>query len=585
MKHSCLSKLTFEVALTVLLVMNLSIQGFSQLSGAYTIDPSGGPFPNFVSFNAALDSLKSQGVSGPVVITAVDGDYSERLWIREIEGASAVNTITFQGNESDSSLVRLHQSSDGPNNYVVAFSNNTSHFIFRKMKIEATSTSLYARVVGFYNGADSIIVENCILMNYQTGSTNHISAIIYAYETVLKNVIIRNNYVLNGSHGFFVDSHSGAISNDVRVLNNEFRNQNTRCVVFEYVNDAIVNNNTIWLENKNTYGIWLWECDNNTSIQGNTLIMPDNNNHGIRLSGCQGNAANKGIIANNFISHNPTSTSYHAIWLENSSYQKVVHNSVYHASGFAAFYVSGGNNNIVRNNIFANFGGGYPYYLSGAGVVSSSDYNNYFSTTNYIARWGNDYKSSLEELQAVTEDDAHSVSVNPNFISFNDLHTTTSWLDGIGDPGVGITEDIDGETRLSPPDIGADEFTASGTPLSGPYTIGGTTPDYLTFNDAVDDLMEFGISSSVVFNVRDDSYNEQIKILPIAGADASNTITFQSESGDSTKVILEYASGSTNNWVVRFQSADYITFRQMTLSAIDPVSSRVIGIYGNSNNI
>ncbi len=58
-----------------------------------------------------------------------------------------------------------------------------------------------------------------------------------------------------------------------------------------------------------------------------------------------------------------------------------------------------------------------------------------------------------------------------------DLHTNTFWLNGIGDTETGITTDIDGETRLSPPDIGADEFAPS-TPLSGTYTIGGESPDH-----------------------------------------------------------------------------------------------------------
>ena len=63
--------------------------------------------------------------------------------------------------------------------------------------------------------------------------------------------------------------------------------------------------------------------------------------------------------------------------------------------------------------------------------------------------------------------------------------------------------------------------------LSGNYTIGGTTPDFATFNDAVDSLKQVGVSTAVTFNVRSGFYGEQFHINEISGASSSNRITFQ----------------------------------------------------------
>ena len=47
-----------------------------------------------------------------------------------------------------------------------------------------------------------------------------------------------------------------------------------------------------------------------------------------------------------------------------------------------------------------------------------------------------------------------------------------------------------------------------------------------------------GVSCPVVFKVRDGNYPEQVEINPIPGSSVINTVTFESESGDSSKVIV-----------------------------------------------
>ena len=57
--------------------------------------------------------------------------------------------------------------------------------------------------------------------------------------------------------------------------------------------------------------------------------------------------------------------------------------------------------------------------------------------------------------------DELSVSVNPDFISVNDLHCTgPEALDDLGVCIPGISDDIDGNARLNPPDVGVNDFLA-----------------------------------------------------------------------------------------------------------------------------
>ena len=90
-------------------------------------------------------------------------------------------------------------------------------------------------------------------------------------------------------------------------------------------------------------------------------------------------------------------------------------------------------------------------------------------------------------------------------------------------------------------------------------------PVFWNFSDAVADLINCGISGPVNFIAASNTYDEQLTITTIPGASSINTVTFESATGDSTDVTISYgASSETDNWVVRFDSADYLVFKHMS---------------------
>jgi hypothetical protein len=114
--------------------------------------------------------------------------------------------------------------------------------------------------------------------------------------------------------------------------------------------------------------------------------------------------------------------------------------------------------------------------------------------------------------------------------------------------------------------------------MSGIYTIGGSLPDFSTFNAAATALDNYGVCGSVMFNVRNGTYNEQVTIPRINGVSSSNTVTFQSESGDSTQVILTFASvASASNYTLSL-SGSYVTLKKMTIRNTGTTYSRVISV-------
>ncbi len=101
-------------------------------------------------------------------------------------------------------------------------------------------------------------------------------------------------------------------------------------------------------------------------------------------------------------------------------------------------------------------------------------------------------------------------------------------------------------------------------PLCGTYTIGGTNPDFVTFSQAVSVLNQAGVTCAVTFLVRDGEYRESLAIGTIPGASASSTVTFRSESGDSSKAVLRIRNEAQKfETMVALEGARYLRFREL----------------------
>ena len=109
--------------------------------------------------------------------------------------------------------------------------------------------------------------------------------------------------------------------------------------------------------------------------------------------------------------------------------------------------------------------------------------------------------------------------------------------------------------------------TTRGAAMAGTFTIGGASPSYPNFSSAVAALNTNGLCGPVVFNVRSGAYNEQVNLGTISGASATNTITFQSETGNRADVTLSYAAttSAAGSATVLFNGTDFATFRNMTI--------------------
>jgi len=566
------------------------------LTGTLTIgslSKSASPSANYSTLTEAVTDLVLRGVSGPVTFDIQPGNYNERMDLVSIPGSSSANTVTFQSQTGNRGEVIIYAEALNPGeNYVVRL-NGADHLIFKNLTFQAIGTS-YARIFYLWGSTDNLKIQNNLLIGAPTTSSSPNYYLIHADYTYSSGTQITGNTFSQGGWGIIM---YGLNANDVatgtRVLNDTF-STGYGGVYLNAHKSAYINSNVITVTGNSGFGTYVYDCDDSLQIQKNKVNLPTNGN-GILLQYCDGTQLGvKGLTANNFVTVGGTGAA-DGIQLDYCNYQNVYYNSVNQTNtntGYYAFYLNSGGNIKVKNNIFANNGGGYAYYINTPAAIDTSNYNDLYTPGSFLAYWAGNRKD-LAALQLASGKDANSVFIYPQFVSATDLHQASPWLDSMATPigGLGgVTQDIDGNSRdASKPDLGADEFVAAPstlTPLSGIYTIGSTlaaspNADYPTLTDAVNDVVLKGVSGPVTFNIQTGTYNERVAIVSVPGAGTTNSVTFQSLSGNRNDVtIFKEALSPGENYVVKLYGADYIRFQKLKFQATGATYARIFDLVG-----
>lgn len=431
------------------------------LSGVYTI---GGTSPDFATFDAATQALKTYTICGPVTFRFRDGIYTEQVVIDSITGSSANNTITFESESGDSSTVSIQFNALISNvNYLVRL-NGTDYVTFRNLGFKALNVS-YANIFDLRNGITHFTLEHCELEGSTSSSalSDLITSLAFGRN---EYYTIRNNRFVNGQRAVVI-TNSQPVSDMPRgmlIENNVFVNQRLRAINLANARELSIKNNTATTSSTSTYtGIHVETVTGDVEISGN-IVTAENSGDGLNFnfSNVWLGSTGQTRIYNNMLSVN--SGIGMKIW--NSKFVHVYFNNTRsggsNASNHHGCEVVSGDSIDIRNNIFvANAGMAFRNYLTTPPVLTS-DYNDLFTSGSTLAQYNGASYSDLPAWQTGTGFDANSMSVDPQFVSSTDLHVLADTLNGAAIPIAGIIVDIDGDPRNAlHPDIGADEIGTS----------------------------------------------------------------------------------------------------------------------------
>lgn len=123
---------------------------------------------------------------------------------------------------------------------------------------------------------------------------------------------------------------------------------------------------------------------------------------------------------------------------------------------------------------------------------------------------------------------------------------------------------------------------------SGTYVIGSSSSaNFTDISAAISAINQYGICGPVVFKIESGTYTGKYVLSnSITGLSSSNTITFESQSGDSADVVLQSSSQSTtDSYIFNINNASYISFKNLSLKSTSSYYSRALKIENSSHHI
>ncbi|MBI3233927.1 MAG: hypothetical protein HYZ42_07775, partial [Bacteroidetes bacterium] len=418
---------------------------------------------NFTSFTDAVNALNTCGITGPVTFTVATGTYNENVSIGEVNGSSSSNTITFDGVDYTTRKITSSQP------YTIKL-DGTDYVTIKNLEIECTNTNqmttLHLTNVAEWNFFDSLLVT-APANNYSATAYGVMGDNVYTYGNYGHHNLIEHSTIKGGYYTTVINGESTnnrAMGNIIRFSNVESQNGYAG---YNYYNDSMVFHN-----NKVTCNYTMFFYCNNTDITQNEF-----NESGYGYPIYVFYATNMNIINNSLAGTN----MYYGMYLYSLSGGNIFHNSIYAGYTYSYGAVIQQSSNIdFRNNHIAVTGtNALALYATNPGNFIACEYNNFYCPNGAnLAYMGQNYQN----VAALTGAGGLNNIVNsqvPNWVNMTsapyDLHLTTTTYALFGDGSVGVSIDIDGDSRCSlAPSIGCDESKYAVTIPVSDFTVSDT---------------------------------------------------------------------------------------------------------------
>ncbi len=470
----------------------------SLVSGSFTIN-KGQPASasNFTSFADAVNFIKC-GINGPVVfnVTPGSGPYNEQVTIPEINGTSATNTVTFNGNGE--SLVSSPTTSM---RYGLGL-NGADYIILNNLKVNVSSGTSLGWGIALAAAADNNIIRNCTITTASASTATGYIGLIFNYDLLAygtignsaNNNLVQNNTITGGYYGIYIYGNSNIPTDGNSITDNTVTDAYFAGIYINGNKNFIIRRNNISRPtrsvNGNFYGISINSCGGNGLVEKNQVhnlydaltTVTTSTCYGIYVTSSTGiNAASPSRIENNLLySMNSNGGTIYGIWGFNNPYWNIYHNTVHldnrvRVSNTApaatyGIYFSGAGVNIKNNIVYLTRGGtGDKYALYfGSGTVGSCNRNvlyvntpdatgniGYYNTAFATLSSWNTANGGVWDLNSKTDDPAFAN------IAANDFTPSATAVNNIGEY-VNVLTDINENPRSQQtPDPGAIEFGSS----------------------------------------------------------------------------------------------------------------------------
>ncbi|RYE14605.1 MAG: hypothetical protein EOP51_27860, partial [Sphingobacteriales bacterium] len=440
----------------------------------------------------AVDYESGIGIS-TIWQSSTDGtNYTDRIVIPVIQGASAGNRVIFNGN-GETIAYSTSVSADRAAIYL-----NGADYITINDFVINTDGNTYGWGIQMMNQADyNQITNNTIISSISITTSNQSGIIANGSATSAttggngaNNTLISGNTIIGGYYPIVLYSTSSASSAGNQVIDNTIVDSYMYNVYLAYQTGATVGKNDISRVNRSNgstfYGVYVSTGVSTAMIEKNRIhntftLNPASTSaaYGVYLSGADAAAGQENKVVNNLIYNFDGGGIEYGFYNSSSDGAQYYHNTVSldntsttaTTAAYAFYQTTTATRLEIKNNIFSVTRGGtglrraLNFNSTGASSSTFSATNNVLyvnsaTGTNEIAYVNPTIYANLSAWQTAGFG-AGSVDIIPAFTSpaTGDFTPTNIGIDNIG-AALGVAEDIlDASRDMSQPDAGAYEFT------------------------------------------------------------------------------------------------------------------------------
>lgn len=417
---------------------------YASLSGTYTV---GGFTPSFNLVSELETILTQSGIVGNVTFNFRDGTYTEAIQLNDFPRSSYAYGVTFQSESGDSTDVVLTQN---VNNVALIDFDDAHRVTFKKLTLRNTK----GHVCHIRNGSSLISIEQSRLEGSEVLSSAR--SLVYSATTTEDSITVLNNVLQHGYYGVYL--YGTAYEKRHIIQGNSFIGNFNYCIYLRKFDSATLTLNQFNATSTSNRDLYMFDGTNASTITRNRIIS-DNSSQAVLISTITNVSASSTQFVNNYIYKSGTS-NVDVVSIENVAKINIdfntIDNALLHANA-DALYTENLTTCNIRNNVLYSHKG--PAYNNSGTLPTIHNYNDLFSLGPVLALQNTTSYSTLPAYAAGTSTNANSKSLDPLFTASGLPQVSQYQLSGTGLTVSGITTDIDGATRTSPPDIGAKEFT------------------------------------------------------------------------------------------------------------------------------
>jgi hypothetical protein len=417
---------------------------YASLAGTYTV---GGFAPDFNVVSELENILNLAGIVNHVTFEFRPGEYQEAITITDFPRTSYAHGVTFTSETGDSSDVILTQIANG----TVLIDLDDAHKITFS---HLTLTNTKSHTFQIRNGSSQITIANNRIESQEALSSSR--SLIYSSTTTEDSLSILNNHFHNGYYGIYL--YGGDFEKRHIITGNTFTGAYRTCLYLRKFDGLTCTGNLFQPLSTSHLDFYVYDGTGASTITRNRLYS-DNSDLALYIGSITNTSSTSSLFANNFIYKSGTASNDVAV-IENVAKINIDFNSIYnnrsHASS-AALYTNNLSTHNIRNNIFYSIAG--PAFHNNGTLPTVHNYNAIFSLGPIAAIQNSTNYATLAAYASGTSTNANSKGVDPLYVSEAGPEIAQYQLNSAGLTIAGLTTDINGTTRTSPPDIGADEFT------------------------------------------------------------------------------------------------------------------------------